>query len=191
MVFIVFDGLDASGKSTQARILSIFLSNQGKTVFLRSHPSDDCFFGAKTKRFLYSEGRSAHFAAALFYVLDVMRSILLYSWRRYNYVIFVRYLLGTAYVPSPLYKIAYYFFAFVLPTPDFQFFLNVSPEEAHRRIMEMRNRWEMFESMEELRRVKGKALSLASRGKWTIIDANKHVEDIGKEIKRQLSRMQP
>lgn len=187
LVFIVIDGLDASGKSTQARILRTFLRNQGKTVFLRTHPSDDCFLGVKARRFLYMKGRSAHFAAAVFYLLDVIRSILLYSWRRYDYVIFVRYLMGTAYVPSPLQKIAYHFFASIVPAPDVKFFLNVSPEEAYRRILRMRKRREMFEGLEELKRVRWKALSLALTGKWTIVDANKPVKDVEKEIERLLS----
>jgi len=114
----------------------------------------------KARQFLILKGRSAHFAASLFYLLDVIRSILLYSWRRYDYVIFVRYLLGTAYLPSPMHKIAYQFFASTVPTPELMFFLDVKPEEAYRRILQMRNKLEMFESMEELQRVRCKALSL-------------------------------
>jgi len=190
LVFIVIDGLDASGKSTQAWILYTFLVTQGKTVFLRSHPSDDSFFGVKARLFLYSRGRGAHFAAAFFYVLDVIHSILLHSWRRYDYTIFVRYLMGTAYVPSPLQKIAYYFF-FVVPRPDHIFFLNVSPEEAYRRILEMRVKREMFESMDKLKKVKHKALSLASMSGWTIIDADKPIDVVGGEIKRHFVGMQP
>lgn len=186
MVFIVIDGLDASGKTTQALRLYHFLRNQGKTVYVRSHPSNDNFFGVKAKWFLYSRGKSAHFAAALFYLLDVIRSVLLYSWRRYDYVIFVRYLMGTAYLPSPLHRIAYHFFASIVPISDLMFFLNADPEEAYRRILEMRDRREMFESMEELKRVRCKALSLALVGKWTIINANKPINVIEKEIRKYL-----
>jgi len=191
LVFIVIDGLDASGKSTQAQILASFLRNQGKMVFLRSHPSGDSFFGVKASQFLYSRGRGVHFAAAFFYVLDVIRSILLYSWRRYDYTIFVRYLMGTAYVPTPLHKIAYYFFSFIVPKPDHMFFLNVSPEVAHRRILEMRAKREMFESIDELKKVKHKAFTLASMSGWMIIDADKPIESVGREIKRHLVGMQP
>jgi len=186
LVFIVIDGLDASGKSTQALRLCTFLRNRGKTVFLRSHPSKDNLFGVKAKQFLYMRGKSAHFAAAIFYLLDVIRSILLYSWRRYDYVIFVRYLMGTAYLPSPVHKIAYHFFASIVPTSDLMFFLNVSPEEAHRRILQMGEKQEMFESMEELKRIGCKALSLASMGKWTIINANKPIDDVEREIMKSL-----
>jgi len=186
LVFIVIDGLDASGKSTQAVRLHSFLRNLGKTVFLRFHPSNDNFFGVKAKQFLYLKGKGAHSAAAYFYMVDVIRSILLYSWQRYDYVVFVRYLMGTAYLPSPLHRIAYHFFALIVPTSDFMFFLDVSPEEAYRRIQQERSRREMFESLEELKQVRRKAVSLALMDKWTVISANKSAKEIEKEIRKSL-----
>ncbi|MGC8895939.1 MAG: thymidylate kinase [Candidatus Bathyarchaeia archaeon] len=182
LVFIVIDGLDASGKSTQAFRLYNFLKNNGKTVYLRFHPSNDNFFGIKAKQFLYSNGKSAHFAAALFYMVDVIRSILLYSWRKFDYIIFVRYLMGTAYLPSPLHTIAYHFFALVVPKSNSMFFLDVTPKEAYKRIQQGRERQEMFESLEELEKIRRKALYLALIGKWKIINANKPAEEIEKEI---------
>lgn len=186
LVFVVIDGLDASGKSTQALKLRNFLRNHGKTVCLRFHPSNDNFFGIKAKRFLLFKGKGAHFAAAFFYMVDVIRSILLYSWRRYDYMIFVRYLMGTAYLSSPLHRIAYHLFTFIVPTSNLMFFLDVNPEEAYRRIRQMRKRLEMFESLEELKRIRRKALSLASMGKWTIINADELIKDIEEEIRKSL-----
>lgn len=186
MVFIVIDGLDASGKSTQALILYRFLKSRGKRILLRIHPSNDNPFGSNARRFLYARGRSAHFAVALFYLLDVIRSILLFSWRRYDYIIFVRYLMGAAYLPAPLHRLAYHFFAITAPTPEFMFFLDVKPEEAYRRIIKTRRRLEMFESLEELRGVRLKALYLALIDKWIIIDANKSIETIELEIRKRL-----
>ena len=186
LVFIIVDGLDASGKSTQALRLHNFLRNHGKTVFLRFHPSNDNFFGVEAKQFLYLKGKSAHFAAAFFYMLDVIRSILLYLWRRYDYVIFVRYLMGTAYLPSPLHRIGYHFFASIVPTSNLMFFLDVNPEEAYRRIQQERDKREMFESLAELRRIRRKALSLTLIDKWTVIDGNKPVNNVEKEIRKSL-----
>jgi dTMP kinase len=186
LVFIAIDGLDASGKSTQAFKLCDFLKKDGYTVFLRFHPSNDNYFGTKAKQFLYLRGTNQHFAAALFYMLDVLRSIILYSWRSYDYVVFVRYLMGTAYLPPPLHRIAYHFFASILPSSNLMFFLDVRPEEAHKRITQTRKRLEMFEGLTELKRVRDKALLLAEMGKWTIVNANRPVKDVEKEIKKSL-----
>jgi dTMP kinase len=188
LVFVVLDGLDASGKSTQALKLCNLLRKRGNSVCLRCHPSDDNFFGVETRKFLYSKGRSAHLAAAVFYALDVVYSILHYSWREYDYVIFVRYLMGTSYLPSPVFRIAYSFFASIVPTSELMFFLDVNPREAYRRIVQTRGRQEMFESLSELELIRRRALFLASKGKWTIIDANKPAPDIEKEILESLSR---
>ncbi len=183
MVFVVIDGLDASGKDTQAAGLRAFLRARGKSVFVRVHPSGDNFFGAEARHFLYCEGKSAHFASAVFYMFDVVRSILLYSWRRFDYVVFVRYLMGTAYLPSPLHKIGYRFFASVVPTSGFMFFLDVSPEEAYRRIRETRGKQEMFESLDELRLVRQRALSLLPMGDWVVVDGEKPMEKVEEEIR--------
>jgi len=180
--FIVIDGLDASGKDTQAVRLFKHLDAKGNSICLRFHPSRDNFFGTKAKLFLYSKGKSAHFASALFYMLDVIRSILLFTRRNYNYVIFVRYLMGTAYLPSPLHKVAYHFFALVVPKSDAMFFLDISPEEAYRRIRARSDR-ERFEELPELRKVRCKALSLALIGKWIILDAGKPVDVVEKDIR--------
>jgi dTMP kinase len=186
LVFVVIDGLDASGKSTQALQLRNFIGNQGKTVFLRFHPSSDNAFGIKAKQFLYSTGKSAHFAAALFYMIDVIRSILLYSWRSYDYTVFVRYLMGTAYLPAPLDRIAYHFFAAFVPTSRFMFFLDVTAVEADRRLRETREKLEMFENLEELEETRRKAISLASVGRWEIINANEPIRGVQEVIRKSL-----
>jgi dTMP kinase len=179
---IVIDGLDAAGKSTQALWLYEHLHRSGKTVFLRVHPATDNFAGAKARTFLLAKGKSAHFASAVFYMLDVVRSILLYSWREYDYLIFERYLMGTAYLPAPLHWIAFHLFSLIVPTSDLMFFLDISPDEASRRIAQERGRREMFENLEDLKRMRRKALSLALTGRWIIIDANSPIETVQKEI---------
>ena len=186
LVFVIIDGLDASGKDTQADILVLSLQALGKSVFLRVHPAGDNPFGTKARQFLYLKGRSAHFASALFYMLDVLRSVMLFSWCKYDYVVFVRYLMGTAYLPSPLYVVAYRFFALIVPTSDSMFFLDVSPEEAERRIRETRRNVEMFENLAELKRIRVKALSLAFANGWRVVDANKSAKDVARVIAEAL-----
>jgi dTMP kinase len=182
----VIDGLDASGKSTQADLLSRFLSSEGRTVCVRSHPSDDNLFGIETRRFLNSRGRGAHFASALFFMLDVIRSVLAYTWQRYDYIIFIRYLMGAAYLPSPMHKFAYRSFALLVPKSDAMFFLDTTPQVAHGRIREGLKTREMFEEIDSLKDVRAKALSLASIGGWTIIDADRTPQEVELEIRKHL-----
>ena len=186
MQFIVIDGLDASGKDTQAFRLSSFLKNNNKEVFLRIHPAGDNFFGVNAKRFLLSKGKSAHFASAIFYMMDVIRSILYYAWRKYDYIVFVRYLMGTAYLPSPIHKIAYWFFGCIVTKSNTMFFLDITPEEAYRRIRLRHEIHEMFESLGELRKVRAKALYLTLADNWVIINADRSTEQVELEIRQHL-----
>jgi dTMP kinase len=180
--FIVIEGLDASGKTTQAHRLTRFLQSQGKTFCLRVHPSKDNFFGVRAQQFLLSSGKNAHFASALFYMLDVLYSVLQYSWRDYDYIIFVRYLFGTAYLPSPMDKVAYHFFATIVPKPEKIFFIDIKPKVAYERITKRTDKgFEMFEKQESLQKIRERGLELAIIGKWLIIDGGKppkHIESI-------------
>ena len=104
---MVIEGLDGSGKTTQALRLRGWLAGRGRRVHARFHPSGDNWAGRRARRFLLAEGRSAHFAASMFYILDVLRSVLLTPWRAHDYVVYVRYLMGTAYLPPPLHLFAH------------------------------------------------------------------------------------
>jgi dTMP kinase len=185
-VLVVIDGLDGSGKTTQAHLICGRLTRGGKSFIVRAHPSKDNFFGRMGRGYLLLEGKRARAVASLFYLADVVRSILLYRWRRVDYVVFVRYLMGTAYLPAPLHRIAYLFFYRVVPTSRHMYFIDVSPEEAYRRL-EFRANKEMFESLEKLTEVRGKAVGLALSGGWTVIDGNRPLRAINEQLSLLLS----
>jgi dTMP kinase len=182
--FVVIDGLDASGKSTQAEMLAEHLRQHGKICIIRSHPSNDNFFGVKGREYLFIESKKAHIAASLFYLADVIRSIALYHWRRVDYIIFVRYLMGTAYLPAPAHKFAYSFFSKIVPTKGELIYLAVSPDEAFRRVVQNRVERERFETLDELSKTSEKALDLVSDGKWIIVDGNRAIPEIHEDILR-------
>jgi len=182
MVFVVIEGLDASGKTTQALRLRERLEERGYTVYSRFHPSGDNWAGIRAKRYLLAEGKSAHFASAMFYIADVLRSVILTPWRTYDYVIYVRYLMGTAYLPFPLGAFAYHFFATLLPRPRSTIFLNITPHEAYKRVTKRSGRREMFESPDQLKKIASRALALASSSGWIVIDGAGSEEDIEKRI---------
>jgi dTMP kinase len=186
MVFVVIDGMDGSGKSTQAKKLCKLISQQGKTYIIRTHPSNDNFFGRMSRGYLLLEGIQARISASIFYLLDVLRSVILFKWKPVDYVIFVRYLMGTAYLPKSLYKFGYHFFKTIVPKPNHMIFIDVTPEEAFKRIQENRERKEMFESLEKLVETRNKVLKLARTGDWMVINGNKTKEFIHKKIAEEL-----
>ena len=189
MRFIVVDGLDGAGKDTQAKKIMERYRAMGEKVILRSHPEGDNKYGRKAKEALFGKGKKDHLMAAIYYALDVIRSIRKYYGKSDTFIV-VRYLVGTAYLPFPVAKILYRFFETFLPTSRYMFFLDVEPEISLSRIKGRKEK-EMFESLEELRKVREKALKLVKG--WHIIDANLSIEETYEEIEAildELDRMQ-
>jgi len=66
------------------------------------------------------------------------------------------------------------------------FFLDTKPQEAYDRIRRTRKNQEMFESVDELTKVRAKGLTLALIDDWAIIDADRSIEEVGAEIRKLL-----
>ncbi|MFB2622714.1 thymidylate kinase [Methanothermobacter marburgensis] len=180
--FIVIDGLDGAGKDTHAELIRKRYLERGERVIFRSHPEEDNPYGRRAKKALLMGGKVNHIKAAVFYALDVIRSLWKYHWRSNpgpDTLIFSRYLMGVAYLPGPLASILYRLLSRVLPTTEYMFFLDVSPEESLRRLRE-RDEHEMFENLEDLTKTREKALRLA-RG-WYIINTEDPIADVQRRI---------
>jgi len=178
MRFIIIDGLDGSGKSTQARLIQDKYLSRGESVILREHPSLDNSYGQKAKKALLGRGKINKIKASTYYALDVIRSVKKYDDTADN-LIMVRYLMGVAYLPLPLAKILYSLFTMILPTSPYMFFLDLEPQESLKR-MSARNDEEMFENMEDLVKVRKKALKLAQT--WYIINTAGSIEEVNENI---------
>ena len=169
MKLIIVDGIDGSGKSTVASWIAEHYASRGERVMVRSHPSDS-FLGRLSRRSLTSRGKMMRAVATLFFILDVLDSLRrLRGWRSYDKVIFVRYVMATAYLPAGLHHQGYEFFCKVLPIPPRLLLVDTTPECALRRIEEREHEREMFENMESLKKVRGKVLELAGQG-WKVLD---------------------
>jgi dTMP kinase len=183
--FIAIDGLDGSGKDTQALKLKEHLEGKGERVVLRIHPSQDNAFGRLSKKALTKGGKVQRIAATLFYGLDVVRSVVLYG-RGDGTVIFVRYTMACAYLPRPLIKPVYAIVNTVLPKSGEMFFLDVTPEEALRRVRQRGEAQEMFETLPHLEKARARALLIASH--WQVVDGNPAPDIVFKNILDGLTR---
>jgi dTMP kinase len=184
MRLIIVDGLDAVGKDTHAQLIYDRYKNIGEKVVIRSHPTMDNIFGRKAKKALIGKGKINKFLASIYYMLDVLRSIKkYYKPHSMGTLIMVRYLIGTAYLPERLAKIGYKFFENFVPTSEYMFFLDALPEELVNRV-KIREQKEIFETREELVKVRKKALALVKN--WNIIDTSHSIEDTYTKIEEIL-----
>lgn len=207
--FIVIDGFDGSGKDTQSQFVYGLYKNKviedsestdidsidsetsdsesNERVILRSHPESDNYFGKKAHKALLKEGKINKIIATIFYIFDVIRSLIIY-YNKSDVLIFSRYLLAVAYFPKILVKLVYGIFRFILPTSTFMFYLDLPPEIAMERI-NSRNKSEnqgiqSFENLESLRKSREKVGLISSD--WIKIDGSKDKNDIKEEIENIL-----
>lgn len=171
MRWVVVDGIDGSGKSTLASWVREKYEAEGERVLVRVHPSSS-WIGRWARRALEGEGRVMRLLATFFFIIDVLGSLraMRRDSKEYGTVVFVRYLMATAYLPASLAPMGYDFFARLLPIPRRLILVDVSPGTAHQRITERRHSKEMFEDVASLGRVRSKVLMLAERGHWRIVE---------------------
>jgi len=187
MRLIIVDGLDGVGKDTHAKLIKERYEKLGERVVIRSHPSNDNFFGRKAKKALLGNGKINKLKASVFYMFDVLTSIRNYYRRKdIDTLIMVRYLVGTAYLPKKLAKICYKFFCSFVPTSNYMFFLDAEPEVVLKRFEE-RTEKEMFETLESLVKVRNKALSLVKD--WYIIDSSRSIDETYLSIESILTKL--
>jgi dTMP kinase len=187
MRLIIIDGLDGVGKDTHAKLIKKKYEKKGEKVVIRSHPESDNFFGLKAKNALLGQGKINKLQAAIFYMLDVLRSIRIYYKRmECDTLIMVRYLMGTAYLSPKLAKIAYMVFESFVPTSKYMFFLDASPKVLLKRVS-MRKEKEMFETIQELIKVRKVALMLSQN--WNIIDTSSSIENTYLHLEELLDRL--
>ena len=182
-LLVAFEGLDQSGKQTQAEQLRDRLQAQGRTVQLLSFPDYDTVIGGEIDRALHGERP---------YTADVMQ--LLYVANRYEWkqrirdavaagtiIVSDRYLASSvAYGeaqgldPDWLVTIQKY-----LPPPDVTILLDIQPEVSARRKQSGRDKYE--QDLDLLARVRNSYLRQAAAG-WVRVDADRDRNAVGADV---------
>jgi dTMP kinase len=176
MRWIVIDGIDGSGKSTYARWMKEYYESRGETVLVRIHPSER-FLGSLTRKTLQGKGKMLHLVSSIFFIGDVLSSLryLRRDEKQFDNLIYVRYLMATAYLPGGYIQLGYDFFAKILPVPKRLLLVDIDPLVALKRIEKRNEAKEMFEDMDSLKKTRAKVLKLAVNG-WMIIENNEDVD---------------
>jgi dTMP kinase len=174
-LLIAFEGLDQSGKQTQAELLRDRLSAAGRRIRLLAFPDRETAIGQEIERALRG-GRD--------YTADVMQ--LLYVANRYEWkpeierergagtiVICDRYLASSVAYGEALGLDAAWLLDVQrhLPQPDITFLLDIAPDVSARRKTADRDKYERDLAL--LGRVRDSYLRLAGSGGWVHLSADR------------------
>lgn len=165
---MVVDGLDGCGKDAHAKRMKELLEADGQRVVVVSHPSDRRL-GRLSKSALQRSGHVPRALATAFYTLDVLGSLSRFRRSDDGTFVFVRYLLGAAYLPERFAPAGYRLIRNLFPFPDLAMFIDIEPSVALRRIELRDHRREMFETLEKLESVRRVAKALTAH-EWVVID---------------------
>ncbi len=194
--FIVLEGLDGCGKSTQLKRLSERLQAQGERVILTAEPTGFETGGYLRRILSESQEKNMYLQAALFladrleHITHPETGILQYLEQGYT-VICDRY-----YYSSFAYQGTASDIDWVMNinlgcpqmlTPDLAIFLDVNPDTCKERIDQVREKPELYEKdLSLMREIRNNFLTvfdkLKDRQTIAIIDANKSLDEVEKEI---------
>lgn len=163
-LFIAFEGIDGSGKSTQASILAERLKAEGHAVYLTNEPSHGNI-GRMIRTILKGEETLDERAIAALFVADRLDHILnekdgMLKQLETEIVLCDRY-----YFSSYAYHGTHIDMDWVIDAnamsadilrPDITLFIDVSPEESMKRITGNRESIELYETLENLTAVRTK-----------------------------------
>jgi len=174
-LLIAFEGLDQSGKQTQAELLRDRLIAAGRSVFLLSFPDYGTPIGEEIERALRGARNYAPDVMQLLYVANR------YEWRTEierrrsdgEILICDRYLAssvayGEAQGLDPVWLLE---IQRHLPQPDLTFLLDIVPEVSARRKTSDRDKYERDLAL--LGRVRNSYLSLAEKDGWVRLSADR------------------
>jgi dTMP kinase len=183
-LLVVFEGLDQSGKQTQAERLCERLRAAGRTVCLLSFPSYDTHLGAEIGKALHGEREYGADTMQLLYVANR------FEWKpeierelaRGTVIVCDRYLAssiayGEAFGLDGAWLAEIQRF---LPQPDLTVLLDIAPEMSASRKTANRDKYERDLAL--LGRVRESYLRQASAPRWLRLDAGRDRDAVAEDV---------
>jgi dTMP kinase len=195
-MFIVFEGIDGSGKSTQAKLLYEYLRSEGYACYLTSEPTDSIIGATIRNIFNHRIQADQHTIAALFAAdrLDHLQNAvngILKKLNEGNVVICDRYYFSSyAYHGVHVdmnWVIQMNSVASELLKADLTFHIQMPPKASLERIRSGRSSTELYETLENLKSVAEKyeeAYQKAGKGENIhIINGTMNIQSIQEQIR--------
>jgi len=188
MKFIVFEGIDGSGLSTQSYLLKEYLLKTKAKVLLTKEPTNG-MIGMLIKNTLRKRINFDDATLALLFAADRMDHLANINFYAYDYVISDRY-----YISNFAYQSQTIDLNFLIEInryarkPDKVIFLEVKPETCIERITNNRECIELYENIEQLKLIKENYLKILEYLKIkfdldvVFVNGNKNIEEVRKDI---------
>jgi len=197
---IAIEGIDKAGKHTQQGFISEWLVDRGYMVKIMSEPNDNSPIGCHIRRILKREVPAPElFEMQRLFVLDRALDLVLHICpcleEPNRGVLIERFALSTLaygmteYSADELIDLHYSVIGSFMLWPDITYFLDVSAEEAMRRLKMQQGIPQFFEKMYTLRKIRKNYLTLAKRndiGEVVVINGMQSKEDVFADIKQDL-----
>lgn len=188
--FIVFEGLDGSGQSTQAGLLKNFLLEKGYEIILTKEPTIDSEAGKKIRKVLDKKLIINSKELQELFVQDRkehLEKTIIPSLKQGKIIISNRYFFSSlAYGTSDALDLEWLIDindSFLMP--DITFLLKASPEICVQRIVGRGKKVTLFEKKEKLEKVWQVYRKLPERfDNIYIIDGEKSIEQVFEQIKK-------
>ncbi len=201
-LFIAFEGIDGSGKSTQVKLLQEKLIRAGQKVYCTAEPTDSPIGSLIKSIFRHQMEADDKTIAALFVAdrldhLQNKKDGILKKMEEGFTVITDRYYFSSyAYHGTHMpmdWVIAANSLSAELLRPDLTIYVDVSLEESMKRLKNGRNATERYETMENLRRVREKYFEafekLQATEKIFVTDGNRDTDIIAGDIWEHVSKL--
>ena len=193
--FIVFEGIDGAGKSTQIDLLAKHLRAQGRTVYCTAEPTESVTGGLLRDALGGVSKRSACEMAALFVLDRIFHNVNPVNGIEKMLEDGVDVICDRYYYSSLAYQGSLTDEAWVrnmnlncpeIRRPDLCVFLDLTPQQSMERISKGRVTTEIYETEEQLTKVRDRFLSvfesLEGRDNVKIVNAAGSIEEIHERI---------
>jgi dTMP kinase len=188
--FIVLEGIDGSGKSTQAKMLERLLKKSGKKTFLTHEPSRKTGLGRHLTKLTKKGGLSKKEWISLFTKEreQHIKEEILPCLKKSRIVLADRYYYSTLAYQLPENKWKSY--ARRLLRPDLTLILDVPAKIAMKRIEKSRKHREkaVFERLAFLKKLRAKYLKMKAFREVRIIDASQSPKEVFERIKKEFEK---
>lgn len=188
MKFIVFEGIDGSGLSTQSQLLKEYLTKTSAKILLTKEPTDG-LIGMLIRNTLRKRLKFDDTTLALLFAADRTDHLANIKFDAHDYVISDRY-----YISNFAYQSQTIDLNFLIEInkfarkPDLVIFLDVKPETCIERITHNREHIELYENIEKLITTKENYLKIIAHLRKNFdlnvvfVDGNRSIEEVRKDI---------